>query len=440
MKTNFMKNRDPAFRVMPQTVEAEESILSACLLGFETEACELLEETDFYREAHRLTFMAIAELHSKRQPVALLSVAEHLRGNGNLKRVGGAVFLATLTETIPVAVNIPHYCGLIRQAATRRRMIIKCNELAALAYDEPDFETLLTNAQRAFSDVDSDHGRNVFTSYGELAEIMPEKWELLGQDTGITGVPSGLADVDKLTGGFQPSDLIILAARPGMGKSALALNIAEAAASHGFQVAIFSLEMSKSQLYCRQTAKTARIDGQKFRLGGIKPHEWQKILDSQSRLHGLPVHIDDTPRLHYMEIVRRSGQAIREYGVKLVVIDYLQLIRGDGGQRKDLEIADITGALKGLAKDLNVPVVLLSQLNRAVEGRDNKRPGLSDLRESGAIEQDSDIVSFLYRDQYYYPNTEEPGIAELSISKHRNGPTGIVKLRWIDWRSCFEDL
>ena len=428
------------FRQPPQAIEAEESILSSCLLGFARDACELLSHHDFYLEKHRLIFSSIEELTCAGDPADLTSVVEHLRTAGVLDRVGGATYVARLTDIIPMAPNLSHHCNIVKQAAIRRQVIARAQGLVGRAYDEPDFQTLLDAAQLAFRDIDSNHGGNCFTSYRDLADEMPDKWESLGREMGLTGVPSGFTAIDRVTGGLQNSDLIVIAARPGMGKTALALNVAEGAASGGFPVAIFSMEMSAAQLYARQTAKTAKIDSQKLRLGGIQPHEWKNIFDAQSRLYGLEIRIDDTPRQHFMEICRRSRRVAMDNGAKLIIVDYLQLIRGDGSQRKDLEVADITGSLKALAKELNLPVVLLSQLNRGVEARDNKRPKLSDLRESGAIEQDADQVVFIYRDEYYNKRTVEPGIAEIDFAKNRNGPTGVVKLSWTGWRCAFEDI
>ncbi len=428
------------FRQFPAAIEAEASILSSCLLGFAREACELLSHQDFYPEKHQLIFRCVETLTHAGEPVELVAVVEHLRTAGVLDRAGGATYIARLTDSIPVAPSIEHYCSLIKRAAIRRQIIVTAQEVVTKGYDEADFQTLLDATERAFADIGSTTSGSCFTSYRDLSETMPEKWEALGQSMGVTGVPSGFSAIDRMTGGFQNSDLIVVAGRPGMGKTALSLGLAEGAAAAGAPVAIFSLEMSAAQLYSRQTAKTARIDSQKLRLGGIQPHEWQNIIDAQSRLYGLDIHIDDTPRQHFAEICRRSRRAVRDHGVKLIIIDYLQLIRGDGNQRKDLEIGDITGALKALAKELDLPVVLLSQLNRGVEARDNKRPRLSDLRESGSIEQDSDIVAFIYRDEYYRPHTDEPGVAEIDFAKHRNGPTGVVKLRWVGWRCAFENL
>lgn len=425
----------------PQAIEIEESLLASILLGTGEEAFDFLAGEDFYATRNKLIFEAARSLHENGDPVELTTVVEYLRAHDQLEKVGGAAAVARLVDYVPVMTDHPaHYCEVILEKRLRRQIIETCNNLARDAFREPEINSVLDYCQREFLKLGSSGDGKSLTSYRELAERMPEKWEELNGSTGITGVPSGLTKVDRITGGFQDGDLIVPAGRPGMGKTALALAIAEGAAVAGFPVLVFSLEMPAEQLYNRHTSKLARLDSQKFRVGGIQRHEWSAIIDAQSRLHKLPITIDDTPRQHYMEIMRRSRRAVRELGVRIIIIDYLQLIQGGDQRRKDLEIADITGAFKALAKELSLPVVLLSQLNRAVEGRDNKRPKLSDLRESGAIEQDADIVCFLYRDEYYDPETATPGIAELNFAKHRNGLTGPVKLRWIGWRCCFENL
>jgi replicative DNA helicase len=425
----------------PQAIETEERLLASILSGIGEDAFELISETDFYSTPNRLRFEACQALHEKGEPVELVTVVEYLRSHGQLEQAGGAAAIASLVDTAPVMTGgSEYYCDIIREKAMRRQIIEKCNRLAQAAFRDQDIDIVLDTCQRQFLTIGLTRGADKLISYRELADRMPERWEELNGRKGVTGVPTGLDKVDRMTGGLQAGDLIVPAARPGMGKTALALAVAEGAASSGFPVIIFSLEMPAEQLYSRHTAKAAGVDSQKFRVGGILNHEWGSIIDAQDRLYELPINIDETPRQHYMEIVRRSRRAVRELGVRLIIIDYLQLIQGGNQQRKDLEVAEITGTLKALAKELRLPVVLLSQLNRAVEARDNKRPRLSDLRESGAIEQDADIVCFIYRDEYYNPNTQEPGVAELSFGKNRNGRTGIVKLRWIGWRCCFENL
>jgi len=426
-------------RQPPQAFEAEEALLSAAMLGAAGEVLSLIEPDDFYRTQHRLIMQSIADLHSTGLTVELPAVVDRLRAIGKLDSIGGVSTVSRLVDNIPAAGSVEWAASRILEAAARRRMIQWANSVAQAAYDEPDFAQVQAQIHQ-LKDLDQPRtASSCFTSYAQLAETEIERWERINQD--ITGVPSGFGKIDNITGGFQPSDLIVVAARPGMGKTVMALNVAENAARQGYPVAIFSLEMSRSQLYARQTARVARVDSQRFRVGGIQSAEWKHIVDAQEQLHGLPVFIDDTSRQHVNEIARRARYAADKMGVKIVIIDYLQLLRGDSRQtRKDLEIGAITAELKGLAKELDIPVLLLSQLNRMVESREDKRPRLSDLRESGAIEQDSDIVIFLYRDEYYNPATDQKGLAELCFAKHRNGPTGTIKLQWVAFRQSFENI
>jgi replicative DNA helicase len=427
-------------RQLPQNIEAEKAILSAAMLGAHTEVVERLFTNDFYRTAHQLIFKAISELVKMGQPAELTTVIQFLTDSGKLEDVGGASYITGLVDTTPTAVSVNFTADLIKQAATRRTVIQISNELAQAAYSNLDPQVMLDTAQRKLLQLSMSKTQPKSISCAELAEQCLDYWEGLKKLKGATGVPTGFSLVDKRTGGLQKTDLITLGARPGQGKTALAMNIAQNAASNGYAVQFFSLEMSAEQLFARATAKVAHVNSRKFRTGIINPEDWKKIVGALENLHSLPIYIDESPGLHYMEIVRRARRAVMEHGVNLIVIDYLQLVRGCNSLRKDLEIAEITGAFKGMAKELNLPVLLLSQLNRGVENRDNKRPRLSDLRDSGSIEQDSDAVCFLYRDEYYDENSKYKGIAELNFAKYRNGPTGMIKLAWVDWRCSFEDL
>jgi replicative DNA helicase len=441
LKTNSKTHKVTNLRQPPQAIEAEEALLSSSMLGAASEVLGFLKPEDLYDSRHQAILTAIAEVYAQGRQVDLLTVTEQLRSKSKIEQAGGVSFVARLVDSVPAMGSVEWLAGEVLEKKTRRRMIAAANRMAQAAYDNPDFETVQEQARKDLRDLDAPTAKGaIFSSYNDLAESEIERWEQAGKKA--TGVPTGLTKVDRLTGGFQPSDLVTLAARPGMGKTALMICMAENAARHGNPVAIFSLEMSKSQLYARQTAKTSQVDGQKFRLGSIAPYEWERIVEAQESLYKLPVFIDDTPRQHIVEIQRRARWAVDRLDIKLIVIDYLQLLRGDRQQRRrDLEIADITGTLKALAKELNLPVILLSQLNRQVENRDDKRPRLSDLRESGAIEQDSDIVAFIYRDEYYtQQDCKAPGVAELNIAKHRNGPTAMVRVAWIGWRCSFEDL
>jgi len=432
LPTNFKTDRVP-----PQAIEIEQSILASCLFGAAGDVVELLKPDHFYRTAHQTIFSEVANMVKAKEPVDLLSITQRLRDADVISEIGGASYVSRLADT-PQAIDIEHYADKIKDTYLRRQIIIKCNELSGQAYQSANAIEIIDNAQRDFLSMESTEQIGL-TNYGELAERMVEVWEAKQKSRGMTGVPSGFSYLDLMLGGFQSTDLIVIAARPGMGKTAFALNITEHAASKGFPVLFISLEMSAEQLYQRQTSKTAKIDSQRLRLGRIENSDWPKITDAQSKLYSLPVYIDDKPRQHYKQIVRTARRAVKAHGIRMVVIDYLQLVRADQQARKDLEIGDITGEFKAMAKELQIPVVLLSQLNREVERRDNKRPRQSDLKESSSIEQDADVIMFLYRHEKYYPG-EHPGIAELNVDKHRNGPTGLVKLSWIGWRTSFENL
>lgn len=426
-------------RQFPQCIDIEESILSACMLGAAKEVTDHLKPENFYLKKHQIIMEVISDLVADNVLVNLLTVTERLRTTGKLEEVGGAVGVSRFVDSIPVAGCIDWAVERILEADIRRHIIIEANNISKSAYDEPDFQTLMDLTGRTFQGLDSPTGNGkIFTPYSDLADSEYERWETIGN--GGTGIPSGFSKIDYMTGGFHKSDLIVNAARPAMGKTAFGICCVENSARVGCPVAVFSLEMSKSQLWDRQTAKTAKVDSQKFRLGGLEPDDWKKIMEAQGDLCNLKVFIDDTPRQHYREIMRRARWAYDKLGIRMIVIDHLQLIRGDSRERKDLEIGDITASLKGLAKELDIPVILLSQLNRKLEQRDNKRPKLSDLRESGAIEQDSDVVAFIYRDEYYNKATNEPGIAEIYFAKNRHGQTGMIKLKWVDWIASFEDI
>lgn len=434
---NDSKNHN--IRQLPQCINIEEGILSAAMLGAAKEVTDHLKPKNFYSKKNQIIMQAISDLVADKVLVNLLTVTERLRSTGRLEEAGGAISLARLIDSIPASGCIEWAAGRIRETDIRRNIIVEANNIAKSAYDEPDFQTLIDLAERTFQKMDSPTGNGIFfTSYSELADSEYERWETIGNEG--TGVPSGFGKIDYMTGGFHNSDLIVLAARPAMGKTAFGICCVENSARVECPVAVFSLEMSKSQLWDRQTAKTALVDSQKFRLGGLEPDDWAKIMNAQGDLCNLKVFIDDTPRQHYREIMRRARWAYDKLGIRMIIIDHLQLIRGDSRERKDLEIGDITASLKGLAKELDIPILLLSQLNRKLEQRENKRPILSDLRESGAIEQDADIVAFIYRDEYYNKNTDQAGIAEIYFAKNRHGQSGMVKLKWTDWISSFENI
>jgi replicative DNA helicase len=429
--------------VPPRNLEIEESILAACLLHENDieEYAEKLKPSYFYRTAHQTIFSAILDLTNKNHPVNAATVAELLSQLGKLEDAGGAVFLSRLLD-IPAAVNTSYYAGIIRGYALKRKLIEVANAISKSAYRmDVEPEEALNKAQSMILSLNLGVNGHSSTSFQELSLQAGDRYEALQQSScGTTGIPSDYSDLDRVTCGFQNSDLIILAARPSMGKTALAVNIATQSAEKGFPVGIFSLEMSKQQLYNRAISKESGVNLLRFSSGLFSSDDWQRIADAQAKLYELPVYIDDTPGLHYGELRRRARRWKNQNNINIIFIDYLQLIQGNKQNGRTEEVSSISRNLKGIAKELNIPVICLSQLNRAVEQRDNKRPRLSDLRDSGAIEQDADIVLFLYRDEVYTNDSDKAGIAELAIAKHRNGPTGKLYLRWFDKTTQFTNL
>lgn len=424
-------------KVPPYNLEAEQSVLGSMLLSSEAiiVATEQLQPRDFYKQSHQRIFEVIASLNEDREPVDLITVTEALRSHKLLEQVGGATYLTTLTETVPTAANITQYCKIVEEKALIRRLINTASSILSMAYDQQnDVEELLDEAERKIFDiVQKQRVENLYHIKDILFDTFEHIEELYNSEGGITGVPTGFPDLDEKTSGFQPSDLILIAARPSMGKTAFALNIAQnAAIRHNIPVAIFSLEMSKEQLVQRMLCAESNVDSHKLRTGRLDEDDWPRLARAMGPLSEAPIYIDDTPGISSLEIRAKARRLKAEKGLGLVVIDYLQLMSGRRNlENRQQEISDISRALKALARELSVPVVALSQLSRAPEMRADHRPILSDLRESGSQEQDSDLVAFLYRDDYYDPDTDKKNIAEIIISKQRNGPTGTVELVWI---------
>jgi len=442
-------DKDSAFfRLPPQSLEAEESLLSAILIDNQTllEVIEILGPEDFYKSAHQKIFSATLSLFSNSEPVDLVTLTNQLRDNGHLDEVGGATYLAALIETVPLAVNAKHYSKIIHDKAALRRLIDKANKIAKRCFeDQGDVEGVVDFAEAAIFEISENKIRPSFFPIKDLIEknidVIEERQ---GNKTLVTGVSTGFTRLDSLTSGFQNSDLIILAGRPSMGKTALALNIARnAAIDANVPVAIFSLEMSKEQLSMRMLCSEARVDSSKIRSGFFSKKDWVNLTDAAGVLSEAPIFIDDSPDLSVMEIRAKSRRLKMDKDVGLVIIDYLQLMKGRiSAERRDLEISEISRALKALAKEIDIPVVALSQLNRKLEERSDKRPMLSDLRESGALEQDADVVAFIYRDEVYNRDENNPnlGIAEILLRKQRNGPTGDVPLKFFSAHTRFENL
>jgi replicative DNA helicase len=434
-------------RLPPQNLEAEQCVLGSILLqqGALVKVLELLTPEDFYREAHQAIFKAMVSLFEKNEPQDIITVTNLLKDRNVLDAIGGPAYLANLTDIVPVAANIVYYAQIIRAKSVLRRLIQTCTEIASRCFDEQDdIDSLVDDAEQTIFEISRSKSSQQFQS---LSSIIPETFKkvekLAERKELITGVPTGYDDLDRMTSGFQPSDLIILAGRPSMGKTALAMNIAQnAAIFNKVPVAVFSLEMSKEQLGMRMLCSVSRVDSQDIRTGFIKDPDWPKLARATGILSEAPIYIDDTPALSVLEMRAKSRRLKSEFDIGLVVVDYLQLMRGrSNAERREQEISEISRSLKAMAKELDLPVVALSQLNRSLESRPNKRPQLSDLRESGAIEQDADLICFLYRDEIYNKSEDNPrrGIAEVIVGKQRNGPTGTVDLTFIDKFTTFEN-
>jgi len=455
MKSSLSANRTQAFKIdvfqktLPQNMEAEQAVLGGILIDNEAihQVLEIIEVEDFYRESHRKIFLVFLELYEQNQPIDLVTVCEALQKKQQLEEVGGATFLASLVEVIPTASNIIYYAKIVKEKSILRKLITRATYIInqCVAPTDENIEEILDRAEQTIFEVSQER---IQTSYYSLKDVIKSTFQTIQsitqKDSYITGIPTGFIDFDRLTSGFQPSDLIIIAGRPSMGKTAFALNIAANAASkHKIPVGIFSLEMSKEQLTTRMLCAEAKVDSKKLRSGFLAEHDWQLLIEAASVLSEAPIFVDDTPAISVLELRAKARRLKSEHNISLIIIDYLQLMKGKGGnERREQEISEISRSLKALAKELNIPVIALSQLNRKVEDRENKRPRLADLRESGAIEQDADLIVFLYRDEVYNQREDNPnrGMAEVIIGKHRNGPLGKVKLAFLEKFTSFENL
>jgi len=432
-------------RVPPQSLDAEQAVLASMLLdGAAIDRVEeVLEEGAFYRVAHRKIYHAITELSARNESVDLITVTEELRRQGELESIGGATFLQSLLDVVPSAANVTYHARIVLEKAILRRMISAGTEIIEKSFEASQpWSTILDQAEQMLFTISQTRLRKEFTPLRDMLkstlEIIEELYE---QKRAVTGVESGFEDLDRMTSGFQKSDLIIIAGRPSMGKTSLMLNVAEhAAIRKGLPVGIFSLEMSKAQIVQRFLCSQARIPAQRLRTGFLKENEWPKLTDAASHLTEAPIFVDDTPAIGLMEMRAKARRLRSRHGLALLLVDYLQLGQGLGtAESRQQEISQISQGLKALAKELEIPIIAGSQLSRAVEARENKRPILSDLRESGAIEQDADVVAFIYREEVYKPDKEDvKGLAELIVGKHRNGPTGSVPLVFVGEYTRFE--
>lgn len=425
-----------ADRLPPHNHEAEQAILGAILLEPSVFASvnERVRAEDFYQRSHQQLFQVMNDLIEKGKPVDLVTLTAELQDRNCLDEVGGVTYLTELVESVPTAANVEHYAKIVEEKSLLRRLIYTATQIAQSGYtSSEEVSEIIDHAEKKILEISQHRIRGEFVSIRDVLVETYEQIEALHfNKTGLRGTPSGFVDLDRMTSGFQKSDLIIIAARPSMGKTAFALNVAQNVAIRtGETVAIFNLEMSAPQLVMRMIAAEGNIDAQAFRTGDLKEEDWEKLTMAISTLSESPIFIDDTPGITIYDIRAKLRRLQAEHGLGLVIIDYLQLISGVKGDSRQQEISEISRSLKLLARELNVPVISLSQLSRAVEQRQDKRPMLSDLRESGSIEQDADIVAFLYRDDYYNEESEKKNIAEVIIGKQRNGPVGKVELLFL---------
>ena len=424
----------PEDKIPPQSLAAEQSVIGAMLLdkSAAVRAIEILSPDDFYRDAHRFIYEAVLELFDRGEPIDLVTVTEALRKSGKLDGVGGSVYVADLLNSVPTAANVEHYAKIVEEKAILRRMIEAGTKVVADAFSNPeDVDVILDEAEKSIFNIALKRAREGFCKIDTVIKKVLDKIDsLYGKKEAITGMPTGFADLDQLTAGFQNADLIIVAARPAVGKTAFALNIAQhVAVKHNIPVAVFSLEMSKEQLAQRMLCSEAEVDAQRLKTATLSDTGWKKLTRALGRLSEAPIYIDDSATITATEIRAKARRLKIEKGLGVVIVDYLQLMRGKArAENRVQEISDIARSLKTLARELDVPVVALSQLSRAVEQRPDRIPRLSDLRESGEIEQTADLVIFIHREDYYNPQSERGNVAEIIIAKQRNGPVGTIEL------------
>lgn len=432
-------------KLPPQNLEAETSLLGSLLLDQEAiiRVADHVTANDFYLDKHRVIFEAIIKLYELRQAVDVVTLLNRLEEMNEATRIGGAGYLTTLINSVPSAAHAAHYAEIVAHKATLRRLISAANNITTLAHDETEpLDTLLDQAEQALFEVSQKHLKQNFVPISSILADSFERLDSLHRDKGtLRGVPTGFRGLDNKLAGLQKADLIILAARPSMGKTSLALNIAEnVATKQGIGVGVFSLEQSKEQLIDRLLATQSGVDSWRLRTGNLEDRDFEKINHAMAVLSEAPLFIDDSALTNVMEMRTKARRLQSEYNLGLIVVDYLQLMSGRSTENRVQEISEISRGLKGLARELNVPVIALSQLSRAVEQRPDKRPLLSDLRESGSIEQDADVVMFIYRDDYYTrEQSERPGEADIIIAKHRNGPTGEVGMGFKPEKTLFYD-
>ena len=432
-------------RIPPHSVEAEQSVLGSILLDKEAmiSVSETLVPEDFYKEAHKVIYESMLKLYNSQSEIDLITLTDELRDQGYLDDIGGIAYITSLSTVVPTTSNIKYYVNIVKEKSISRQLISAANDIINLGYDgSAKVEYVLENAEKKIFDISQERATNDFQPINQvISEALSMLVKLSEEKDDLTGLTTGFRDLNKKINGLQRSDLLLIAARPAMGKTAFALNLVQNAALKGdASVAVFSLEMSKEQLVQRMIASQSTVELKKIKTGTLADNDWPRITDGMAILSGAKIHIDDTPGIKISELRSKCRKLKIEKGLDLVLIDYLQLMEGEGqNESRQQEIAKISRSLKILAKELDCPVVALSQLSRAPEQRADHRPMLSDLRESGSIEQDADIVMFLYRDEYYNPDTEKKNIGEVIVAKNRHGETGTVELVWFGGIQKFAD-
>ena len=440
-----------ALKLPPHSLEAEQSVLGGLLLDNEAadRVGDVAAADDFYSDAHRVVYRHVMQLIGEGKPADVITLAESLSSAQRLEYVGGLAYLGALVQNVPTAANIRHYAQIVRDRSILRQLAATAGAIAETAYNPlgRSAKTVLDEAEAKVLHIAElgARGAQNFQEIGKLLATVVDRIETLynrDNPSDVTGVPTGFVDLDRMTSGFQPGDLIIIAGRPSMGKTSLALNIGEnVALDTGMPVAVFSMEMGAAQLALRMIGSVGRLDQHKLRTGRLVAEDWDRLSTALGRLNEAPILIDETPALNAIEVRARARRLMRQYGkLGLVIVDYLQLMQSTAqGENRATELSEISRAMKSLAKELQVPVVALSQLNRSLEQRPDKRPVMSDLRESGALEQDADVILFIYRDEVYKPESPDKGTAEILISKQRNGPTGMVRLTFRGEYTRFEN-
>ncbi len=438
-----------ADRMPPQNIDAEQAVLGAMLIKKEAiaEVSQILKPEDFYRDAHKIVYEAMLTLFNKNEPADIVTVSEYLNNENLMEKVGGVTFITALANTVPTAANVTYHAKIVREKSDLRHLINTATDIAGMAYESSDdVADVIDKSEKMIMEVANRQNVSAFTPMRDIVMETFDKINVLYENKGgLTGIPCGFTDLDKLTSGLQASDLILVAARPSMGKTAFTLNIgAHVALKEHKNVAFFSLEMSKQQLVQRMLCSEGGIDSQKLRKGELDKNDWSKLVNVANKVAEAPLYIDDTAGITVMELRSKARRLKAEKGLDLIIIDYLQLMQGRTGKgatdNRQQEISEISRSLKAVARELNVPVIALSQLSRSVESRQIKRPMLSDLRESGSLEQDADIVMFLYREDYYDPETVNKNITEVIVAKHRNGPVDTVKMFFKKEFTRFNDL